>query len=264
MSRAIVITSGKGGVGKSTLTASLGRKLAAMGEPTVLLDTDFGLNNLDVLLGIECAVVYDVIDVINNACRVSQALVEVEGCKNLFVLPSAHTYDQSKIDAQSLRLVISSLKANFPFVLIDCPAGIERGFHRAVSCADESIVVTTPHLSAIRDCKIAVDLVKSYGSNKISLVVNRVRGDMEKSGESVSANDIASALGVDLLGVLPDDDNLGAISSLSLFPDKNSRADKAMEMLTNKLRFGAGEIFNASARYDGLIGRLRRKFRKLG
>ena len=251
-------------MGKSTLTASLGRKLAQSGERTVLLDADFGLNNLDVLLGIENSVVYDIIDVINNACRVSQALVEVNGIKNLFVLPSAHTYDQSKIDAQSIKAVIGSLRASYSYILIDCPAGIERGFHRAVSCADESILVATPHLSSIRDGKIAVDLIKSYGLNKISLVVNRVRGDMEKSGETVTASEVESALGIELLGVLPDDDNLGAISSLSVFPPPSCRADRAMEMLVNKLRFGVGEIFNASARYEGLIGRLRRKFRKLG
>ncbi|MBQ8882800.1 MAG: septum site-determining protein MinD [Clostridia bacterium] len=264
MSRVIVITSGKGGVGKSTITASLGRKLAQNGESVVLLDTDFGLNNLDVLLGVENGIVYDIVDVICNRCRVKQALVEVDECKNLFVLPSAHTYDESKIDAQSIRAVIESLKPYFTYILIDCPAGIERGFHRAVSVADEAIVVSTPHLSSVRDGKIAVELIRSYKIDKISVVVNRARGDMEKTGDSVSGVDVSNALGVSLLGVVPDADEINAISTLSIFPDKKTRADKALDLLCKKLQFGVGEIFDASARYDGFIGSIRRKFRKLG
>lgn len=264
MARIVVITSGKGGVGKSTLVASLGRALALSGEKTVLIDADFGLNNLDVLLGVENHITYDLIDVIENRCRVRQALIEVGECQNLFVLPSAHTYDESKIDGQSIRAVITSLEPIFSYILIDCPAGIEQGFHRAVSVASEAVVVCTPHLSSIRDGKVAVDLIKSYNIDKISLVVNRARGDMEKSGDAVGGEDVANALGIDLIGVIPDDDEVGAISTLSVFPKRNTRADKAINLLCKRLQFGVGEVFNARTRYDGLLGSLRRKFRKMG
>ncbi len=263
MSRAIVITSGKGGVGKTTLTVNMGRILAdVLEKKTVVLDTDFGLNNIDVLTGVENKIVYDLIDVIQNRCRLSQALIKDE-YSELCVLPSMHSYDESKIDAQAIRTVVNSLRKNFDYILIDCPAGIEKGFHRAVASSDEAIVVTTPHLSALRDAEKAVRLIESYRIDKINLVVNRVRGDLLKRGDMVSATDAQIALGISLLGAVPEEDSLNLLSSVSLPTKEDSEGYKATLMLCKKLHYGKGEVYDASKRYSGFWGKIRSKIRSI-
>ena len=263
MSRAIVITSGKGGVGKTTLTVNIGRILSDVLEKRVaVLDSDFGLNNLDVVTGIENKIVYDIIDVIQNRCRIAQALVK-DVYSDLYVLPSAHSYDESAVDGQSIRMVINGLRKNFDYVLIDCPAGIEKGFHRAVSAADEAIIVTTPHLSSLRDAEKTVRLVESYGINKIHLVVNRMRGDLLKRGDTVSAADAQMTLGVSLLGTVPEEDTLNLLSSLSLPVCEGSEGYKATLMLCKKLHFGKGEIYDATKRYSGFWGAIRSKMKRM-
>ncbi len=162
--KSIVVTSGKGGVGKTTVTACLGKALAALGFRVVLLDADFGLNNLDVVLGLENRVVYDIADVIDNRCRVRQALVEAVR-NGLYLLPSAHGYLGEKVTAQNLKLILKSLAVTFDYALVDCPAGIETGFKRAVTACERAIVVTTPHISAIRDASKVVTLLGSYRIN---------------------------------------------------------------------------------------------------
>lgn len=263
MSRSIVVTSGKGGVGKTTLTANIGRILAPLSLKTALVDTDMGLNNLDVLMGVENRVVYDIVDVIENRCRVRQALVEDPETNGLFILPSVHSYDCSRVDSQSIKAVIASLKSRFDYVLIDCPAGIELGFHRSVAAADEAIVVTTPHLSALRDAGKVIKLLKSYELKKITAVLNRVRGDMEYSGESVTANDVREMLGVPLLGAVPEDDEINILSSLSLPPHKRSEGYRATEMLCKNLHFGSGLIYDAQSKYRGFLGGIKRRIRKI-
>lgn len=263
MSRAIVITSGKGGVGKTTLTATIGRILASMNKRTVLIDTDFGLNNLDVILGVENKIVYDLIDVVENRCRVSQALIKDENEENLFILPSAHSYDKSALSGQSLRAVITSLKSRFDFVLIDSPAGIEKGFHRAVSSADEAIVVTTPHLSALRDAEKVCGLIKAYELKSVYAVLNRVRGDMVCSGDSVSATDVAMYLDIPVAGVIPESDEVNAVSLTSIGISPNGAGYEATEMLCKYLINGSGELYDASKRYRGFFGSIKRKIRKI-
>lgn len=213
--RKIVITSGKGGVGKTTVTATLGRKLSDLGYRTALIDGDVGLNNLDVVIGVENRVVYDIGDVLAGKCRVNQALV-ADTESNLKVLPSSR--DNTLITAQAFRCVTDSL-TDFDFVLIDCPAGIEHGFHRAVSAADEAIVVTTPGASAIRDADKVASLLKSYKLSEISLVVNRVRGDMVARGEMMSAADIGELLHLPPIGVIPEDDCITLYQQLGRVPD---------------------------------------------
>lgn len=263
MGKSIVITSGKGGVGKTTFVTAVGRILRAQNRSVALVDTDFGLNNLDVLLGVENRIVYDIIDVIENRCRLRQALVEDSECKGLFVLPSAHTYDQSRVNAQSIKAVVNSLKSGFDYVLIDSPAGIETGFHRAVCCADEAIVVSTPHLSALHDADKTIKIIKSYMLSKVSLVLNRVRGDKECDGQTVSATDASTLLGVELLGVIPEDDKVNEMSTLSLALNSRSEGYKAMEMLCRKLINGKGEVYNPTKRYSGVLGAIRRKIKKI-
>ena len=264
MPRAIVITSGKGGVGKTTLTVNLGRILSSVLEKkVVLLDTDFGLNNLDVVSGVDNMVVYDIVDVIDNRCRVSQALIRDEYCERLFVMPSAHAYDESCVDGQSIKAVVNALKRTFDYILIDCPAGIERGFHRAVASADEAVVVTTPHLSSLRDAEKTIRLISTYGLKKTYLVVNRVRGDLELKGDAVSPIDAESALKIPLLGAVPESDELNLLSSLGVPVSERCEAFKATQMLCKKLHYGKGEVYDGSKKYGGFWGRIRSKIKSI-
>jgi len=245
MARSIVITSGKGGVGKTTLTANLGRALALMGKRVVLLDTDLGLNNLDVTMNIENKVVYDLIDVIENRCRAKQALIEDDLVKGLYIMPSAHTYEQSAVNGQNIRSVIFTLKNYFDFVIIDCPAGIETGFHRAVAASNEAIVVTTPHLSAIKDAGRAINLIRDYQLG-VSLVLNRVRGDLIMSSDMVSVADVAKLLRIETLGVIPEDDAYNQIINTGKLK-LNSEAFEATKMLAKNLVYGT----NTTTGYEG-------------
>lgn len=262
MGRAIVMTSGKGGVGKTTLTVTVGRILAASGKRVVLVDTDIGLNNVDVVLGVENYVVYDLVDVIENRCRASQALISVPDSKGLYVLPSVHSYEYSRVDGQSIRAVIAGLKNRFDFVLIDCPAGIEAGFHRAVSAADEAVVVTTPHLSAVKDAQKVLVLLKPYALGSVSIVVNRARGDREKTGEEVTARDVEELLGVRVIGVVPDDDAVGALSCTSEAPPRRSEGYKATEMLCRCITGSSDRVYDAAKKYGGVLGKIKRSLKK--
>ncbi len=261
MARVIVVTSGKGGVGKSTITATVGVKLASRGFKVALLDADFGLNNLDVLLGVEGKVAYDLVDVIEGRCRASQALVEAD-C-GLKLLAAARSYDDGAVDGQSLKAVSTALARSFDFVIIDSPAGIEKGFRRAVCAANEALIVTTPHLSALRDADKAIALAYAYGIKKVGVIVNRVRGDMSLSGECVSVDEIARALGADIVGVVPDDDGVNLLSTASVQPKKRSEGDKALSMTCAKLIDGKGELYDPERRYRGLLGAIKSKLKRL-
>ncbi len=263
MSRAIVITSGKGGVGKSTLCVTLGRALASRGKRVVLIDADFGLNNLDVMMRLENRVVYDVVDVVENRCRISQALIVDVVEKNLSIMPSAHSYDKSVLNAQSLRAIVMALKQRFDFVFIDSPAGIEYGFHRAVAAADEALIVTTPHLSAIRDAEKVIALIKPYSLKGEAVVLNRVRGDMEKNGEAVTTAEVEEYLATRVLGAIPDADGINALSTISASLKAKTEGYVAVNMLCSYLINGYGEVYDASKRYRGFFGALKRKIRKI-
>ncbi len=251
MAKAIVFTSGKGGVGKSTLTLGVGKALCALGCRVVLMDTDIGLNNLDVMLNVEKNIIYDIKDVIDGRCRLMQALVDAGG---FYLLPSSHSYEQCMADGQSLKEVVVRLKASFDYVLIDCPAGIEFGFHRAISAADEAIVVTTAHLSALKDASKVASLISSYHM-PARLVINRVRGDMLLDGSTLSLSEISSAMGVDVIGAVPEDD------SLNLCRSNRSEGNNAIKMIAKNLHLGTDEVYDVTKKYRGLFGGIKRKLR---
>ena len=206
--RVIVITSGKGGVGKTTTTANIGAALADKGHKVLLIDTDIGLRNLDVVMGLENRIVYDLIDVIEGRCRVSQALIKDKRCPNLVLLPAAQIRDKNDVNTDQMKELIFSLKESFDYILIDCPAGIEQGFKNAIAAADEAIVVTTPEVSATRDADRIIGLLEAAGIKNPRLVINRLRIDMVKEKNMLGVEDILEILAVKLLGVVPDDENV--------------------------------------------------------
>ena len=261
MARSIVITSGKGGVGKTTLTANLGRGLAKLGNRVVLVDTDIGLNNLDVVMDIEHKIVYDLIDVIENRCRPRQALIE-DSVKNLFVMPSAHGYETSRVSGQNLRALVNAMSPYFDYILLDCPAGIELGFHRAVNACNEVLVVTTPHISAIRDADKVISLVQSYQKNSVHVVVNRARGDLVINSEMVDHKDICMLLKVEPIGVIPEDDAVNLLSNLGLSANSKSDGFSAFDLLAKNIHFGSRQIFDVTKKYKGFFGGLKRSLRK--
>ena len=206
--RVIVITSGKGGVGKTTTTANIGAALAEKGHKVLLIDTDIGLRNLDVVMGLENRIVYDLIDVIEGRCRISQALIKDKRCQNLVLLPAAQIRDKNDVNVDQMKELISSLKDSFDYILIDCPAGIEQGFKNAIAAANEAVVVTTPEVSATRDADRIIGLLEASGIKNPRLVINRLRIDMVKDKNMLSVEDILDILAVKLLGVVPDDENV--------------------------------------------------------
>ncbi|SCW46187.1 septum site-determining protein MinD [Paenibacillus tianmuensis] len=207
MGEAIVITSGKGGVGKTTTSANIGTALALQGKKVVMVDTDIGLRNLDVVMGLENRIIYDLIDVAEGRCRLPQALVKDKRFDELYMLPAAQTKDKHAISPEAVRQIVVELKRDFDFVIIDCPAGIEQGFKNAVAGADKAIVVTTPENAAVRDADRIIGLLeKEPNVESPKLVINRIRPNMVKKGEMLDIDEICSVLAIDLLGIVPDDE----------------------------------------------------------
>ena len=206
MGEVIVITSGKGGVGKTTTTANLGSSLAEAGKKVVLVDTDIGLRNLDVVMGLENRIVYDIVDVVEEKCKLRQALIKDKRFEELFLLPAAQTRDKTAINEEQMKELTKKLKEDFDYILIDCPAGIEQGFKNAIAGADRAIVVTTAEISEIRDADRIIGLLESSEIRNPELIVNRLRPNMVKKGEMMEVDDIVDLLSVDLIGVVPDDE----------------------------------------------------------
>ena len=204
----ITVTSGKGGVGKTTSTANLGTALAKDGMRTLVIDTDIGLRNLDVVMGLENRVVYDVVDIIEGRCKPKQAMIKSRTLDNLFLIPAAQTRDKDSITPEQMKQLVLELKKDFDFILIDCPAGIESGFKNAIAGADEAIIVTTPEVSAVRDADRIVGLLAANEMYEPKLILNRVRMDMMQRGDMMSIEDVLDILNIDLLGVVPDDESI--------------------------------------------------------
>lgn len=260
MARTFVVTSGKGGVGKTTLTAALGRIFASMGERTVALDADLGLNNLDVLLSVDSRIVYDVVDVAEGKCRMQQALVRDTDEPELYILPGAHSYDRSAIDPQSMKEIVARLSRSFDIVLVDCPAGIETGFRRAVGACDEAILVTTPHISSVRDAETVMTLLKGNGMTRIYVAVNRVRGDLVLSGEMLSRGDVERLLGTEVFGMIPEDDGMNLLSNA--FDYGMSAGWSASCALARGILSGVPEVFDLTKKYRGIFGGIKRRMKR--
>ncbi|MDP5272731.1 septum site-determining protein MinD [Chengkuizengella axinellae] len=205
MGEAIVVTSGKGGVGKTTSSANIGTALAILGKKVCLVDTDIGLRNLDVVMGLENRIIYDLVDVIEENCRLAQALVKDKRFEELYFLPAAQTKDKDAVQPEDIKKIIESLKPDFDYIIIDCPAGIEGGFRNAVAGADRAIVVSTPEISSVRDADRVIGLLEGANIKNPKLIINRVRPNMMKSGDMMDIDEVCAILAIDLLGVVPDD-----------------------------------------------------------
>lgn len=262
MARHIVITSGKGGVGKTTICANLGYALSQKNLKVLLMDADIGLNNLDVVLGVENKIVYDLIDVINGRCRPKQALVQDFFNNNLYVLPSNHTYCNLDVDGEGLKNILNQLDDYFDYILIDCPAGIEGGFLRAIKCADEAVIITTPHLSAIRDADKVINILQSCNILINGAIVNRVRGDLILDGKMLSVENISKYLKMDVLGVVPEDDHISHQLLVGGELKRNAEAFLAFNCIVEKLHNGKDCVFDCTKKYKGVLGNLKKNIRK--
>lgn len=208
MGVSIVITSGKGGVGKTTTTANIGTALASIGKKVVVIDGDTGLRNLDVLLGLENRIVYTIIDVIEGRCRLKQGLIKDKRLPNLCLLPTAQTKDKDDIRSQDMLKIVNELKEEFDYVLIDSPAGIEQGFENAVIGADKAIIVVNPEITSVRDADRVIGKLDAKGLEDHSVIINRLNYEMTKNGDMLDVADIIETLSIELLGVVPDDKNV--------------------------------------------------------
>lgn len=240
MGEVIVITSGKGGVGKTTTTANLGTGLTLLGKKVALIDTDIGLRNLDVVMGLENRIVYDLVDVIEGVCRLKQALIKDKRYEGLYLLPAAQTRDKSAINPDQMIKLCDELRNEFDYILVDCPAGIEQGFKNAIAGADRAIVVTTPEVSAVRDADRIIGLLEANEVRNPRLLVNRVRIDMVKRGDMMTIDDIIDILAIDLIGVVPDDEKI-VVSTNRGEPAVNDNKSLAGQAYRNVARRIMGE-----------------------
>ena len=262
MSQVIVVTSGKGGVGKTTSTANIGTGLARLGYKVVLIDTDIGLRNLDVVMGLENRIVYNLVDVIEGSCRIRQALIKDKRYSTLYLMPSAQTRDKTAVSPQQMKKLVDELREDFDFVLLDCPAGIEQGFQNAIAAADRAIVVTTPEVSAIRDADRIIGLLSANEVRRIDLIINRIRIDMVRRGDMMSIEDVVGLLAVDLLGIVPDDENI-VVSTNQGEPLVGSDTLAGEAYMNISCRLSGEDVpFMDLFRPSGLFSRVRNIFRK--
>ena len=258
MARKMVITSGKGGVGKTTICVSLGSLLAQNGYKVALLDFDIGLNNLDVLLEVESQVGFDIFDVIKGSCRVRQALIQIDANPYLYLMPS--NSNCSKISKAEIKKVVKELDEFYDYILIDCPAGIEDGFERAVCVADEVVIVVNATIASLRDASKVLSLLHSYSQENCSCVVNRVRGDLLLEKKLLSIEDIYSLLNINILGVLPEDDALSYLTGIAL--DKHLKLSRPHAIILENLIDGTNKIYDCTAKYRGFMGLIKRKIKR--
>lgn len=256
MARKILITSGKGGVGKTSVTAHLGYSLSKLGQRVVVIDMDEGLNNLDVVTDVDNKVLYDLKDVLDGKCRVKQTLIEVT--PTFSVIASRHTFEK-ELTGKNVKDLTDGLSARFDYILIDSPAGIDFGFRRAVSAAEEVLLVVTPTLTSVRDAAKVLSILNNYSVKVTGAVINKMRGDLLLRGDVLCAEEISSVLKTAVIGCIPDDD---AVYLASGRLDSSSRADKAFRMLAKRILKGKGSVYDATKYYRGIKGALRRNLRQ--
>ncbi|MBE6047930.1 MAG: septum site-determining protein MinD [Clostridium sp.] len=262
MGVSIVITSGKGGVGKTTTTANIGTALASIGKRVVVVDGDTGLRNLDVLMGLENRIVYTLIDAIEGRCRLKQALIKDKRFSNLCLLPTAQTKDKDDISTSDMLKIVNELKEEFDYVLIDSPAGIEQGFENAVIGADRAVVVVNPEITSVRDADRVIGKLDAKGLDDHSVIVNRLNYEMTKKGDMLDVSDIIETLSVKLLGVVPDDKNITVSTNKGepIVLEENSKAGKAFKNIAKRINGEDVPLLDLSSESVGFIGSIMKLF----
>lgn len=263
MSRIIVITSGKGGVGKTTCTANLGMALAKMGRQVAVVDADFGLRNLDLLLGLENRIVYTAVEVIAGECRLEQALVKDKRQPRLVLLPAAQNRMKDAVSPEQMKQLIDELAQKYDYILIDSPAGIEQGFQNAIVAAKEAVIVTTPEIAAVRDADRVVGLLEAQGIKKINLVVNRLRPGMVEANDMMSVQDVQEILAIPLIGVIPDDEKVIVSTNRGeplVLTETVSLAGTALDHIAKRLEGQKVEFLDLSNSNDGFFAWIRKLF----
>lgn len=261
----VTITSGKGGVGKTTATANIGVALASEGARVVCIDADIGLRNLDVVMGLENRIVYDLVDVVEGRCKLRQAMIKDKRLSELYLIPAAQTRDKTAVSPQDMVKLANELRGEYDWILIDSPAGIERGFRNAIAPADIVVIVTNPEVSAVRDADRIIGLIEAEEKGPGRLILNRVKPEMVKRGDMLATDDILDVLAISLLGVVPEDDNV-VVSSNQGLPavlDPRSRAGRAFRDIARRLG-GEDVPFEALESKDGFFGRISRLVRPGG
>ncbi len=263
MSRIIVVTSGKGGVGKTTVTSNLGAALARSGCTVALVDADFGLRNLDLLLGLEERVVYTALDVLAGECRLAQALVKDKRLKGLVLLPAAQNRSKESVQPEQMKKIIDALTKGYDYIIVDCPAGIEMGFRNAIAAAKEALIVTTPEVAAVRDADRVIGLLEAEGIDNINLIVNRLKPGMVQDNKMMSVEDVLELLGISLLGVIPDDERVIVATNkgepLVLY-ENDSLPAIAFTNIARRLQGEKVPFLDLMAAHDNLLTRIRRMF----
>ena len=233
----ITITSGKGGVGKTTAAANLGAALAMLEKQVVTIDADIGLRNLDVVMGLENRVVYDLVHVVEGSCRLRQAMIKDKRLEGLYLIPAAQSRDKTAVSPEDMVTICEQLREDFDFVLIDSPAGIEQGFKNAIAPADQVLIITTPEVSAVRDADRIIGLIEADEKGPARLIVNRLRPEMVQRGDMLDTTDVIDVLAIDLLGVVPDDESI-IVSTNRGTPavmENNSKAGQAFRNIAGRL-----------------------------
>ncbi|MBM7706659.1 septum site-determining protein MinD [Chryseomicrobium aureum] len=266
MGQAIVITSGKGGVGKTTSTANLGTALALQGKKVCLVDTDIGLRNLDVVLGLENRIIYDLVDVVEGRCKVHQALVKDKRFDDkLFLLPAAQTADKHAVSPEQMKELIAELKQDYDYILIDCPAGIEQGYKNAVAGADQAIVVTTPEISAVRDADRIIGLLEQEPNlEPPKLIINRIRQHLMDKGEALDVNEITTHLSIDLLGIVADDERVISSSNKGepIVMDPTQKASQGYRNIARRILGESVPLMSMNDSKGGVFSKLKSIFGK--
>jgi septum site-determining protein MinD len=258
--KVLTITSGKGGVGKTTATANLGVALAARGQRVVVVDADIGLRNLDMVMGLENRIVYDLVDVVEERCRLRQAMVRDKRLSELYLLPAAQTRDKTAVQPEQMVEVCNALRANFDFVLIDSPAGIEQGFRNAIAPADEALVITTPEVSAVRDADRIIGLLEAAEKEPPRLIINRLRPEMVRRQDMLDIDDVLDVLAVDLLGIVPEDEQVIVSTNKGQPLALNGQTPAGKAFGNIAARLVGEEVPLISLSQEGLFSRIRRLF----
>lgn len=266
MTRIIVITSGKGGVGKTTITANLGAALAQLGRKVALVDADFGLRNLDLLLGLENRVVYTAVEVIAGECKLEKALVKDKRQEGLVLLPATQSRSKDSVSPEQMKQLVGMLAKdyNYDYILIDSPAGIEMGFRNAIAAAGEALIVTTPEVAAVRDADRVIGLLEAENIKKIRLVVNRLRPEMVQLDKMLGVGDILDLLAIPLIGIVPDDEQIIVSTNRGeplVLSAQNSLPAIAIKNIARRVEGEEVPYLDLTAAQENLISRLRRLFK---